>query len=235
MKNPTRRRRPGSGLCGGRSGLWWTCLGFGGLCNVGGQGCWPLSFLQPPPATHLCPWPWASWWGLDADWTVLAAAGGSCAGYLLFWGPEARLEPMAGIVAGLLAAALFAGTELRRRAWFLPALCGAMTAVLGLVFLLARGMVDSSGFVGFPAPRGLCGGLRRRIPPGANPAGGRWQMPAPARCWSWACARWSGSGFWIWAWCLRLFSPAWGRGRRGCPRWHCAGWRWTCPGLPLCR
>ena len=24
---------------------------------------------------------------------------------------------------------------------------------------------------------------------------GRWQMPAPARCWSWACARWSGSGF----------------------------------------
>ncbi|CDB31140.1 unknown [Firmicutes bacterium CAG:137] len=23
----------------------------------------------------------------------------------------------------------------------------------------------------FPAPRGLCGGLRRRIPPGANPAG----------------------------------------------------------------
>jgi len=38
--------------------------------------------------------------GLDADWTVLAAAGGSCAGYLLFWGPEACLEPMAGIVAG---------------------------------------------------------------------------------------------------------------------------------------
>ena len=110
-----------------------------------------LAFVLSAAASGNTPLPLALGFlvGLDADWTVLAAAGGSCAGYLLFWGPEACLEPMAGIVAGLLAAALFAGTELRRRAWFLPALCGAMTAVLGLVFLLARGMVDSSGFVGF--------------------------------------------------------------------------------------
>ena len=110
-----------------------------------------LAFVLSAAASGNTPLPLALGFlvGLDADWTVLAAAGGSCAGYLLFWGPEACLEPMAGIVAGLLAAALFAGTELRRRAGFLPALCGAMTAVLGLVFLLARGMVDSSGFVGF--------------------------------------------------------------------------------------
>ncbi len=33
-----------------------------------------------------------------------------------------------------------------------------MTAVLALVFLLARGMVDSSGFCWFPAPRGCAAG-----------------------------------------------------------------------------
>ena len=97
-----------------------------------------LAFVLSAAASGNTPLPLALGFlvGLDADWTVLAAAGGSCAGYLLFWGPEACLEPMAGIVAGLLAAALFAGTELRRRAWFLPALCGAMTAVLGLVKLV---------------------------------------------------------------------------------------------------
>lgn len=110
-----------------------------------------LAFVLSAAASGSTPLPLALGFlvGLEADWTVLAAAGGSCAGYLLFWGPEACLEPLAGVVAGLLATALFAGTELRRRTWFLPALCGAMTAVLGLVFLLARGIVDSAGFVGF--------------------------------------------------------------------------------------
>lgn len=116
--------------------------------------------------------------GLEADWTVLAAAGGSCAGYLLFWGPAACLEPLAGVVVGLLSTAFFAGTELRKRSWFLPALCGAITAVLGLVFLLARGAVDRLGFVGFLLRVAWCGRFCRQYSGRYRPNGVPWLTPA---------------------------------------------------------
>lgn len=85
--------------------------------------------------------------GLEADWSALAAAGGGCLGYLLLWGPERCLEPIAGIVVGLFGAAVFAGTELRKRRWFLPTLCAGVTAVLGMVFLLGQATVPGERLV----------------------------------------------------------------------------------------
>ena len=76
--------------------------------------------------------------GLEADWSALAAAAGGCLGAFLFWGAGGCLEPIAGMVAGLLGAAVFAGTELRKRPWFLPALSAGVTAALGAVFLLGK-------------------------------------------------------------------------------------------------
>ena len=149
MKNPTRaptpRRRYLRREFRGLADMPWVR----GAVRCGRAAL--LALILSAAASGSTPLPLALGFlvGLEADWTVLAAAGGSCAGYLLFWGPAACLEPLAGVVVGLLSTAFFAGTELRKRSWFLPALCGAITAVLGLVFLLARGAVDRLGFVGF--------------------------------------------------------------------------------------
>lgn len=72
---------------------------------------------------------------LSGDWSILAAACGGTLGYLTHWGTSC-LEPLAGLVAGLLGAAVFSGTELRKQPWFSPALCGIITGSLSLLFLL---------------------------------------------------------------------------------------------------
>ena len=149
MKNPTRapahRRRNLLEQARALADMPW----FRRLIRCGRAGL--VAFVLSAAASGTTPLPLAMGFiaGLEADWTVLLAAGGSCAGYLLFWGAEGCLEPLAGVVAVLVATALFTGTELRRRAWFLPAMCGTVTSVLGLVFLLARGAVDSGGFLGY--------------------------------------------------------------------------------------
>lgn len=87
--------------------------------------------------------------GLEADWSALAAAAGGCLGAFLFWGAGGCLEPIAGMVAGLLGAAVFAGTELRKRPWFLPALSAGVTAALGAVFLLGKSSVPGAELLGY--------------------------------------------------------------------------------------
>lgn len=110
-----------------------------------------LAFVLSAAATGATPLPVCLGFlaSLNADWPALAAAAGGCGGYLLFWGGSACLEPLAGIVAGLLAAAVFAGTELRRRSWFLPVLCAGVTAVLGPVFFLGKPVVTAGELGGF--------------------------------------------------------------------------------------
>lgn len=73
-----------------------------------------------------------------ADWSSLVGAMGAALGYFHFWGGQASLEPLAGIIAVLLGTAIFTGTELRERSWFLPAMCAGITAALGFPFLLNR-------------------------------------------------------------------------------------------------
>ena len=122
---------------------WADRPGLRRLADCGLDGA--LAFVLSAAATGTTPLPVCLGFlaSLNADWPALAAAAGGCGGYLLFWGGSACLEPLAGIVAGLLAAAVFAGTELRRRNWFLPVLCAGVTAVLGPVFFLGQPTVSA--------------------------------------------------------------------------------------------
>ena len=149
MKNPTRA--PAAGV----RRLLHRLRGYGGNPLVRQAGRCGLSGLVAlvlsAAAAGTTPLPLALGFlaCLSPDWTTLAGAAGCCAGYLIYWGPATGLEPLAGVVAVLLASALFAGTELRRRFWFMPALCGAVTGVLGLVFLLRQAVVPAGDFAGY--------------------------------------------------------------------------------------
>lgn len=74
---------------------------------------------------------------MPADWSALLAAGAGCLGALTFWQGDVLAELLAGSVVCLLAGAIFAGSSLRKRAWFLPLVCGGITSVLGMTFLLS--------------------------------------------------------------------------------------------------
>ncbi len=84
-----------------------------------------------------------------ADWSSLVGAMGAALGYFQFWGGQASMEPLAGIIAVLLGTAIFAGTELRERSWFLPALCAGITAALGFPFLLNRPTLPAADLIDF--------------------------------------------------------------------------------------
>lgn len=73
---------------------------------------------------------------MAADWPALLAAGAGSLGALVFWQGDALAELLAGTVACLLAGAVFAGSGFRKKPWFLPVLCGGITAILGMTFLL---------------------------------------------------------------------------------------------------
>lgn len=111
--------------------------------------------------------------GMEADWSAITAACGACAGYLLFWGTPACLEPLGCLVAGLLAVAVFSGTELRRRQWFLPALCAGVTAALGLVFLLGRQTVAMAELGGYALKVAAAAASAAVFSPGEAP----WKRP----------------------------------------------------------
>lgn len=149
MKNPTRAPAPQRRNLLGQARALIDKPWFRNLLQCARDGL--TAFVLSAAASGTTPLPLGLGFlaGLEADWSALAAAGGCCAGYLVFWGPENCLEPLTGVVAVLLAAALFSGTELRQRTWFLPALCGAITAVLGLVFLFAQETVATVSFLGY--------------------------------------------------------------------------------------
>ncbi len=93
----------------------------------------------------------------NADWSSLVGAMGAALGYFHFWGGQAALEPLAGIIAALLGTAIFTGTELRERSWFLPALCTGITAALGFPFLLNKPMLPAADLLDY-CFRALCAG-----------------------------------------------------------------------------
>ena len=129
--------------------------------------------------------------------------------------------------------AVYRPAELRRQAWFLPAMCGTVTPVLGLVFLLARGAVDSNGFLGvssagFGCAARVCCGFRSGA--GQREDAGRRLRRSHAGVGA-VSDGWFGFGPGAVPLPVCLYGE---RGRRGF-RWRlCAGWRWTCPGLPRC-
>ncbi len=74
---------------------------------------------------------------MAADWPALLAAGAGSLGILVFWQGDILAELLAGLVACLLAGAAFAGSSFRKKPWFMSLLCGGITAVLGMTFLLS--------------------------------------------------------------------------------------------------
>lgn len=70
------------------------------------------------------------------EWCTLLAAGAGCLGAVLFWRGAVLMELLSGIVVCLFVGAWAAGSKSRRKPWLLSALCGSITAILGLVFLL---------------------------------------------------------------------------------------------------
>ena len=81
---------------------------------------------------------------LEADWPTLLAAGMGALGAVTFWRGNTQAELLAGIVVCLLGNGIFAGSSFRKRPWFLPVLCGGVTVVLGLTFLLSQPEVETA-------------------------------------------------------------------------------------------
>lgn len=80
---------------------------------------------------------------------LLLAALGSVGGALAFWGLGAGLEPAAVMLLFFLCLVLLEGTAAKRLRAFPPLLASAITAVLGLLFLLDRSSLSRGQLSGY--------------------------------------------------------------------------------------
>lgn len=79
--------------------------------------------------------------GLHLSLPAFAAYAGGCVGYVVFWGVDTAVEPMA---AGLLVeacACIFGDQVSRKNRWFGPGCAMLFTALVGFLFLLERRFV----------------------------------------------------------------------------------------------
>lgn len=68
--------------------------------------------------------------------SCIGAAVGGCLGYLQFWGIDIALEPICVTLLVFSAVGIFHNTTALEHTWFMPSICAAMTALVGLVFFL---------------------------------------------------------------------------------------------------
>lgn len=135
---PKARLRSGLGKALHRPGLararpYITCCAGGFLLGAAGCGVTPL-----PLAAGLL---------ASLDLSLLSLLTCLCAscGTLIFWGWTLGSEPAALLLLIFLSQALLEGTSTRHRAWLMPFLCAALTAVLGILFLLNGAALSSEG------------------------------------------------------------------------------------------
>lgn len=64
----------------------------------------------------------------------IGAALGGCTGYVGFWGIQTALGPVCMIALVFAAAAIFHNTTATDQRWFMPLLCGVLTALVELVY-----------------------------------------------------------------------------------------------------